>query len=176
MSYALNTIANAFIRKAQQEGRGDLTPMKLLKLVYIAHGWSLGLNNKPLFLEEVEAWKYGPVIRELYHSVKHYKNRPIEHPLPEPTETAIDSKDQALLDRVWEVYGSKDGITLSSITHRDGSPWSETWDDRGLHGLIIPTPKIRDHYRGMVKQATAHAQAEAQAQANATVQKAAAGA
>lgn len=153
MSYALETIANAFIHKAQQEGDTDLTPMKLLKLVYIAHGWSLGLFNRPLFLEEVEAWKYGPVIRDLYRQVKQYGSSPIQHFLPETSNGHIQEVDQALIDKVWDVYGHQDGLTLSAITHQDGSPWSETWDDRGLHGLIIPTERIRDHYRDMVQQA-----------------------
>lgn len=153
MSYALNTIANTFIRKAREEGRGDLTPMKLLKLVYIAQGWSLGINNQPLFAEEVEAWKYGPVIPALYHQIKKYRSRPIEAELPQLTQGEhIHEDDQRLLDRVWETYGQHDGITLSSITHQPGTPWDQTWDDRGIHGLIIPPSKIRDHYQRLAQQ------------------------
>lgn len=152
MSYALNTIANTFIRKAREEGRGDLTPMKLLKLVYIAQGWSLGINNQPLFAEEIEAWKYGPVIPALYHQIKQYRSHPVEAELPQPTQGEhIQADDQRLLDRVWETYGQHDGITLSSITHQPGTPWDQTWDDRGIHGLIIPPSKIREHYQRLAQ-------------------------
>lgn len=152
MTYELNTVANAFIRKARESGRNDVTPMKLLKLVYIAHGWSLGINNRPLFLEEVEAWKYGPVIPELYDAVKGYRNRPIDHELPESAfGNHIEADDQALIDQVWATYGQHDGIRLSSITHQPDTPWDKTWDRRGFHGLIIPTPMIRDHYQQLAR-------------------------
>lgn len=151
MSYALNTVANAFIQKAHESGKTDLTPMKLLKLVYIAHGWSLGLHNQPLFVEKVEAWKFGPVIRDLYHEVKQWGNNPISSFLPvfEPEE--IQPTDKRLIDKVWEVYGGFNGLQLSAITHQDNSPWSETWDERGLHGLTIEPDLIRDHYRELVQ-------------------------
>ncbi len=38
-----------------------LTPMHLLRLVYISHGWMLAIYGRSLFHESVEAWKYGPV-------------------------------------------------------------------------------------------------------------------
>ena len=152
MSYALETIANTFIRKAREEGRGDLTPMKLLKLVYIANGWSLGLNNQPLFADEVEAWKYGPVVPALYHKIKQYRNRSIDRELPEPSGVEnIETGDQRLLDRVWNTYGQHSGLTLSSITHKPGTPWDQTWDERGIHGLIIPPSKIREHYQRLAQ-------------------------
>ena len=40
----------------------SIDPMKLLKLVYIAL-WCF--SEKPLIINKVEAWKYGPVIPEL---------------------------------------------------------------------------------------------------------------
>jgi len=52
-------VANYLIGKAQSEGR-SITPMQLIKLVYIAHGWTLGLYDQPLIGEQVEAWTYGP--------------------------------------------------------------------------------------------------------------------
>ncbi|WP_157956696.1 Panacea domain-containing protein [Salinicola halimionae] len=151
MSYALETIANDFIRKARATGRNDLTPMKLLKLVYIANGWSLGLNNQPLYADEVEAWKFGPVVPALYHKVKRYRNHPIDAELPQRTRDVVSPEDQRLLDRIWDTYGQHDGLTLSSITHKPGTPWDQTWDDRGIHGLIIPPSKIREHYQHLAQ-------------------------
>jgi len=51
--------------------------MQLIKLVYIAHGWTLGLYNQPLIGKQVEAWTYGPVIPSVYHDFKHYGRDPI---------------------------------------------------------------------------------------------------
>jgi len=43
-----------------RQANNPLTPMQVLKLAYIAHGWQLGLHGRPLINEPVEAWKYGP--------------------------------------------------------------------------------------------------------------------
>lgn len=76
MSYDSRTIANHFIALAEIEGR-TITPMTIQKLVYLAHGWSLGLFDEPLIDDTVEAWEYGPVIPSLYNAFKKYGNNPI---------------------------------------------------------------------------------------------------
>ncbi|HEY1718789.1 MAG TPA: type II toxin-antitoxin system antitoxin SocA domain-containing protein, partial [Verrucomicrobiae bacterium] len=54
-------VANRFIELAQKSD-SKLTLMKLLKIVYFAHGWHLALRDKsPLIDDTVEAWKFGPV-------------------------------------------------------------------------------------------------------------------
>ena len=55
MTYQAVAIANAFIDIGKQNNATDLTPMKLQKLVYFAHGWNLGATGRPLINEEVEA-------------------------------------------------------------------------------------------------------------------------
>ena len=57
-------VANAFLKKSQKDGT-IITQMKLQKLVYIAHGWMLGLSGKPLVNQEPEAWERGPVFPQL---------------------------------------------------------------------------------------------------------------
>ena len=74
--YDSGTVANHFLRLARQQGK-SLTPMQLLKLVYIAHGWSLGLYGLPLVRDEIQAWQYGPVIPNLYNRIRNYRSLPI---------------------------------------------------------------------------------------------------
>ena len=71
------TVANEFISLAKKDGY-YFTPMQLLKLVYIAHGWMFGFFNEPLIDDDIEAWKYGPVIPNLYQAIKNYGSRQIE--------------------------------------------------------------------------------------------------
>ena len=52
------TVADGFLELSRERHRA-LTPMQLLKLVYIAHGWRLGLYGKPLIRDEIQAWQYG---------------------------------------------------------------------------------------------------------------------
>ena len=44
--------------------------MHVLKLVYVCHGWMLGIHGAPLITEPVEAWTYSPVVPTVYHRYK----------------------------------------------------------------------------------------------------------
>jgi uncharacterized phage-associated protein len=52
--------------------------MKLIKTVFIAHGFYLASKDKPLVNEFVQAWKYGPVIDSVYHEFKGLGHKPIK--------------------------------------------------------------------------------------------------
>lgn len=163
MTYQLNSVANFFINKANEEGKRDLTPMKLLKLMYLANGWSLAILKKPMFFEEVEAWKYGPVIPELYHQIKHYRSSRIENLLPQMNDQ-LEENDLKVLNFVWKKYGNYGGIDLSSITHRENSPWHKVWNSFDGN-LVIPTKLIHDHYADLYRKAIETMQGKQQAEA-----------
>ena len=67
----VHDVAKFFIdlaQKREQQQRGDLvTNLRLQKLLYFAQGWSLARYGKPLFDAPIEAWKFGPVVREVYN-------------------------------------------------------------------------------------------------------------
>ena len=71
-------VANYFIDKSESEDAPIKGVLKIVKLVYIAQGWALALLNKAIFAEEVEAWRYGPVIPSVYHSFKEFGSDLIE--------------------------------------------------------------------------------------------------
>ena len=41
--------------------------MKLYKLCYFSQGWHLAWTGKPLFSDEFEGWRHGPVSQKLRH-------------------------------------------------------------------------------------------------------------
>lgn len=146
-------VANYYIQKSFDTGV-PLSIMKLLKLVYIAHGWHRGYFSENLINDSVEAWKYGPVIPDLYRKLKHFGRRTIDSPIDGyPPIQACQLPSQftiALLDRVWDQYSQKDGIQLSALTHQKGTPWEQVWNDRGgseYMGAIVPNDLIDQHYK-----------------------------
>lgn len=143
-------IANFFIDKAAASGK-SITPMKLVKLVYIAHGWHLGLFGRPLLEEEVEAWKYGPVVCSVYHAFKKHGRSELSADNKAPG-VILESKDRItpFLEKIWVVYGDFSGPQLSTITHQKKTPWDVVWNEQGGRnefGAVIPNDLIQEHYK-----------------------------
>ncbi|MBB4285753.1 Panacea domain-containing protein [Roseospira goensis] len=142
--YSAITIADEILKIAKRAGRA-LTPLQLMKLVYIAHGYSLAVLNRDLFPDRIEAWKYGPVIPDLYRATKRFGRREIPFSCIDDGDTAVDSETRQFLEEVFSKYGHLSGYALSSLTHRSGTPWDRVYRD-GAFGLEIPDDLIRDHY------------------------------
>ena len=65
-------MANYFLAKYR------LTQVKLHKLLYYAHGWHLGFQEKPLLDETLEAWRYGPVVPSIHREFGRFGATPID--------------------------------------------------------------------------------------------------
>lgn len=151
-----------------------LTPMKLQKLVYFAHGWHLALTNKSLLTESVQAWKFGPVIPTLYADFKYFGNQAIKEKardlrdkdpsdgyhleMFEPSLDDYPAGDdlevaKAILNRIYDVYGKYDGLQLSDMTHREGTPWQVVHQGypKGLPQRVrIPEDVIKQCFRELL--------------------------
>ena len=125
------------------QGSMPTTPLKLVKLVYICHGWMLGLTNEELINEPVEAWTNGPVVPSLYREYRRFGGYPIEVPVSKQSLTDMQVK---IIEAVHDVYKDFSGPQLSELTHRLGTPWHETFFKDGSRA-VIPSPLIRNHYR-----------------------------
>lgn len=159
-------VANHFLDIAKQNGK-TLQPMKIQKLVYLAHGWHLGITGKPLIQDTVEAWRWGPVIKQLYHEFKEFGRTPITK---KATELSFEEKrggrvaikietpsleqcsddlatTKALLERIWEVYGEFTSAQLSNMTHKSGTPWDKAMEKRESR---ISNDLIRDHFQSLM--------------------------
>ncbi len=119
--------------------------MHLLKLAYISHGWMLGLRDDVLLYEPVEAWRYGPVVPSIYHRYKAFGGQPIDL-TPVDRSSALDSRQRSVIDAVDDVYRDCSALELSSLTHRQGTPWHKTVSRHGV-GAIIPNSIISEYYK-----------------------------
>lgn len=161
MSYQALAIANEFLRAAEDAGR-ELTNMQLNKLVYIAHGWWLALTDNPLIGEQVEAWRWGPVVPTVYHEFKFFGSSPIPFGrrgvddwadrVAVLEEDADTYKVRAVIDKVFRKYGALSGAKLSALTHEDGTPWSAARARPTGHDRFsrISDEDICAHYRAML--------------------------
>lgn len=142
-------VANEFIRLGKRDNK-FFTPMQLLKLVYIAHGWMYGFFNQPLIEDRIEAWKYGPVIPTLYQKLKPFGGAIVQEELDSYWSKFIASEQltteqKSVVNFVYQKYGVFDGIKLSMITHQNNTPWSRIFSHEGWSDEI-PNDLIRTHY------------------------------
>ena len=165
MSYSAKSIANYFLELAEKHN-AELTPMKLQKLVYYAHGWNLAITQEPLINEQIEAWSYGPVIPSLYHEFKEFGNQAIDRPAVNfdwnsqgysqsvPTIDKEESGEKIrftrdLLNKIWAVYGEYTPFQLSNLTHEPGTPWdqvSKMYNGHLPRATDIPRDLIREYF------------------------------
>lgn len=101
---------------------GAMTTMKLQKLAFYSQAESLARRGHPLFDEDFQAWRGGPVCRELYaqHRGK-FLIREGELPVND-CEKTLSEEEKQTIDAVCAVLSSRTGNELSIRTHAE-SPW-----------------------------------------------------
>ncbi|WP_130619822.1 Panacea domain-containing protein [Dyella amyloliquefaciens] len=140
-------VAKYILDRCKTHGDGAVTPMQLLKLVYMAHGWMLGLAGRPLLDEPVAAWRYGPVVPSLYQAIRGYGSNPVQNvPLFSGADVQFDDTERSIMDQVADIYGGYTGIQLSSMTHEAGTPWDIAWRQSGQN-TTISNDLIEQFYR-----------------------------
>lgn len=145
MPYAdSRAVANWFIRRAEQDGGRALSNMQLQKLVYFAHGWGMALHHHPLIRDEVQAWEFGPVIPPLYRALAKWGADPVVKSIADIPED-FQPYEEDVLDQVYSAYATYPASTLSSLTHREGTPWAKTFEP-GKRGVVIDNNLIADHF------------------------------
>ena len=135
-------IANWFIARAQRDDK-VLSVMTILKLSYIAHGWHLESRGGPLFWNRIEAWRFGPVIRDVYLAFRS-QGLKVANPAPVMGE-GIDAEVGEFLEEIYQIYGEQSAFWLSKLTHVPGGPWDIATKARGYFAQI-PNGLIRQHY------------------------------
>ena len=136
-------VANYFLKK-----KIAFTPIKLIKIIYIAHGWFMAVHGKdmPLIRDDVQAWKHGPVIPNVFHAFKEFGWSKIDETLFGVRDGSdFHLEEKKLINTVAEKYGQLSGQDLSDMTHVKGTPWYDIYD--GTLYRVIPNEKIYDYYR-----------------------------
>lgn len=99
---------------------GEMTTMKLQKLVYYCQAWGLVWDEAPLFKEPIEAWVNGPVVRELYESHRGFFS--IDASKITSDSSKLDANQKDTVDKILKYYGSKSSKYLVDLTHEE-EPW-----------------------------------------------------
>lgn len=144
-------VANEFLDLAAREGV-PIDQMKLQKLVYYAQAWHLALKGGPLFDEDLEAWPWGPVVRNVYIQTKDFGRAPVTQKIAElqkvgadplnwrfETPEIADTDLKGFIRDVWDAHKRFSGVQLSNSAHARGEPW---WIIKQRYGNLDQKPTI----------------------------------
>jgi uncharacterized phage-associated protein len=128
--------------------KGEMTAMKLQKLVYYSQAWSLVWDEEPLFADRVEAWANGPVVPALYE-VHRGQFKVSRWPQGDPHK--LTAAQRETVDAVLGYYGDKTSQWLSDLTHAE-NPWREARGtlapgERGSR--LISHAAMHEYYSGL---------------------------
>lgn len=133
---------------------GSISTMKLQKLCYYAQAWTLVWNNKkPLFAQNFQAWRDGPVCRELFN-LHRGKFVISAGDIPyEALEDNLTEQEMRFVQKIVEFYGDKSADWLSALTHQE-RPWQEAREKCGAQSgehceAIISNESLYNYYSNL---------------------------
>lgn len=123
----------------------SLSNLKLQKLLYYCQGGHYKWDNKQLISDvEFEAWKYGPVVPEIYREYSKYGQNDIPSVSAEEnfllTEVELET-----IESVWNQLKEMHAYTLVNSTHEE-DPWINNYHE-GMNNRI-PNLEIMEFFQG----------------------------
>ena len=143
-------VARYFIIKAYEDGiEAEMTNMKVQKLLYYAQSLHLALYDEPLFNEEIQAWRYGPVCPPAYQFYSRFEADQLPIPDKEESLKTISEETKVLLEEVWEYFGPYHPYPLSDMTHGE-FPWKKARKGlapqaRSTEAILLEDMKVLGH-------------------------------
>ncbi|HYW19308.1 MAG TPA: type II toxin-antitoxin system antitoxin SocA domain-containing protein [Nodularia sp. (in: cyanobacteria)] len=116
--------ARYFIVRAYEEGiEAEMTNMKVQKLLYYSQSLYLAIYDQPLFDEDIQAWRYGPVCPPAYRFYSEFEAQQLPIPSQELL-LQIPQDEKKLLEEIWGYFGGYHAYRLSDMTHLE-FPWKK---------------------------------------------------
>jgi uncharacterized phage-associated protein len=140
-------IAEHIIRTVKRQNGEVPTAWQLQKLTYFVQAWSFAIRDAPAFDERIEAWRDGPVCRDVYSQ---HRKAPYVATVQGDAK-AVPADVAELIDSVCDVYGRFDGEQLVRISHAE-IPWREargSLPPGARSESEITSDSIREHYQAI---------------------------
>jgi uncharacterized phage-associated protein len=137
-------VAKEFVRLSLAGDEKDpLTNLRLQKLLYYAQAWSLIIRESQLFSDEIQAWRYGPVVPAVYHELPDGQGTNTILPAAFAAVPDLQAEDAEFVRSVWEAYNQYSALKLSGMTYEE-LPWRKAWGDRPNDGIGTVPISIED--------------------------------
>lgn len=125
MTYDAIDIAKYIVQKFIDLGK-PITHMKLQKLLYFSWMEYYKDYGEYLFKNEIYAWKFGPVIPEVYYKYSIFGGMPIT-PVrdTEGDPVKLGGKAEISINKIIDRYEDASAASLVNQTHEKDTPWDK---------------------------------------------------
>lgn len=141
MAYNVMDIAKYIIYHEDSQGR-TVSNLRLQKLLYFVQAQFVVKKDSPCFSQRMEAWDYGPVVPEVYHSYKFFGSNAI--PCTK-SSFRIGEADRALIDSMLDSCSNYSTSTLVEMTHSQ-DPWKLAY--RNIFDNEITAASMCKYFKG----------------------------
>lgn len=147
--YSAHDVARYFIYLASLAVVGDkgeregITNLKLQKILYFAQAYYLAKLGHPLFKDPIEAWRYGPVVPNVYRAYRKHKNDAI---FSEEDVVTLSEDDKSELKKIWDSFGAYSASRLVDIAHAH-EPWKTAYQSKSK---LISNDVLAEYYRPLL--------------------------
>lgn len=119
-----------------------ISNLQLQNILYFIQKSFLKNKNRVAFEDDIEAWKFGPVIPKVYYRYSGFGSMPITLDLSEPV--SLDLADKLIIDSVIEDFRNKSYYRLGNSIHHPLGEWYKTVQEKYGYHDIIPIQAIRE--------------------------------
>ena len=146
-------IALYFLFRARELEAGEvISNLKMQKLLYYAQGHFFALYDEPLFEERIEAWRYGPVVKNVYDRFAKYTNLAIDFKELENYNAKLYTKEHLdTLPFLFNRYNSFSAWELVLKTHEEPL-WKKYFDKYNTNE--IPFEELKAFFKDKLKKET----------------------
>jgi uncharacterized phage-associated protein len=150
--------AQTILEAAQRLHKQGPTPVALMMLVYLAHGWHLALNDRALISDQIVAAPDGPWIGALAQALRTSPAAPVVGVMGGSGQVGA-SEDRAVIEQVTRSYGNWSAAALSSVVMARDTPWAVVHALNPAVALPIANAQLNDHFRRLLYDSHPHAAA-----------------
>ena len=132
--------------KKFDEDRNPISNLQLQKILYYIQYEFLTKKNYCAFSDDIEAWKFGPVVPNVYYRFCGSGGMPITLTVFfKPYEALnFDKNNKKLIDSIVEEKRELDPWDMVEETHKEGKAWHTVYDGGRGAREVIPVSLIKE--------------------------------
>nr|DAU87370.1 MAG TPA: hypothetical protein [Caudoviricetes sp.] len=124
-------------------GEDPISNLQLQKILYYIQLNFLKRFNRCAFNDKIEAWRHGPVVKDVYKRYNIFGRHCIIPFVANDNSSKFKSQDKEFIDQVIDVCTRLEPWELVDRSHTKGGPWDQTFD--GTFDKEIPVEVMREY-------------------------------